>query len=84
MYEYQPSILDVQLLNAWLTVMEAAHLRLPEAVGLELLPKLYSCSLGCLLAEKTFLKRTAVSLMKVEREGERERERERERESRWF
>ena len=45
--------------------MEAAHSRLPVPTCLELLPKLYVSAVACLMADKTFVKKTAVSLMKV-------------------
>ena len=50
---------------AWLTVMEAAHQRLPEELCLELLPRLFSCCVRCLLAHRPVVKTTAVSLMEV-------------------
>lgn len=65
LYSYQPNLLDAQLLNAWLTVMDAAHNRLPEDVCLQLLPKFFSCCVGCLLAGKSFVRGTAASIMEV-------------------
>lgn len=65
LYNYQPNLLDAQLLNAWLAVMDAAHRRLPEDVCVDLLPKLFSCCVECLLADKHFVKQTATSVMEV-------------------
>lgn len=68
LYTYQPSLVDVQLLNAWLTVMETAHdrlLNLSQNLGLAHLPKLFSCTLECFMVDKNFVKETAASLMVV-------------------
>ena len=65
LYNYQPNLLDAQLLNAWLTVMDAAHDRLPEDACLDLLPKFFSGCVDCLLADKSFVKETVASVMEV-------------------
>ena len=68
LYDYQPSLVDVQLLNAWLIVMEAAHLRLlrfDQDLGLAHLPKFFTYSLESFMANKDFVKKTATSLMVV-------------------
>lgn len=65
LYSYQPSLVDAQLLNAWLTVMHASHMCLTHDLSLELLPKLFTSAIGCLMADKAFVKKTAVSLMEV-------------------
>lgn len=68
LYDYQPSMVDVQLLNAWLIVVEAAHQRLlslDQGLGLAHLPKLFSYTVECFMASRDFVKKTASSLMVV-------------------
>lgn len=68
MYDFQPSLVDVQLLNAWLTVMEAAHNRLFDTnrdLCLKHLPKLFTLAMECLMTDKAFVKKTVASLLEV-------------------
>ncbi len=68
LYDFQASHEDVQLLNAWLVVMEAAHHRLLDFdfdVGVAHLPKLFSCSVSCFMTTASFVKETAASLLEV-------------------
>jgi len=68
LYDYQPSHVDVQLLNAWLVVMEAGHQRLLNLdlnMGVAHLPKLFSCTVDCFMTTASFVKETAVSLLEV-------------------
>lgn len=58
----------MQLLNAWLVVMESAHQRLLDLdldLGVAHLPKLFSCIVDCFMANAPFVKKTAASLLEV-------------------
>ena len=68
LYDYQPSYVDVQLLNAWLVVMEAGHQRLLNLdlnLGVTHLPKLFSCTVDSFMTTASFVKQTAASLLEV-------------------
>ena len=68
LYDYQPGLLDSQLLQAWLTVMQSAHRRL-ASLNLDLclghLPRLFQCCISCMLSNKATIKQTATDAMQV-------------------
>ncbi|KAK3582767.1 hypothetical protein CHS0354_015294 [Potamilus streckersoni] len=56
LYDYQPSENDVQPMQAWLTVMESAHvnlIRLDGKLAVSHLPRMISSAMTCLLSERT-------------------------------
>ena len=61
-------LMDAQLLQAWLTVMQSAHMKLAQ-LNLDLclghLPRLYQCCVSCLLSNKNAVKETAADAMQV-------------------
>lgn len=64
--------MDAQLLQAWLTTMEAAHLRLTHyqrKEGLNILlagmAQFFSTSVNCLLSDKEEVKQTAATAVQV-------------------
>ena len=57
--------MDAQLLNAWLTVMKAAHSSFSDELCLELLPKLFCCYVDYFMADKAFVKKTSSEMMQV-------------------
>lgn len=68
LHDYQPSLVDAQLMQAWLTVMKSAHTSLAHldnnlCVGH--LPKLFTCCVSCFLSEKPVVTQTAASVMEV-------------------
>ncbi len=74
LYDYQPNLVDAQLLQAWLTVMELAHQRLTQYpdeategldIGLAGMSRFFSHCVNCLLCDKVAVKETATSAMQV-------------------
>ncbi|CAM1307241.1 RRP12 (predicted), partial [Pycnogonum litorale] len=56
LYDFQPSVNDIQPLIAWLSVMKEAHLslnRFDADLCLSHLPRFFSTSIHCLLSEKS-------------------------------
>ena len=70
LYDYQPGLLDAQLLQAWLTVMHSAHTKLTY-LNLDLclghIPRLFQVCVSCMLSNKPAIKETASDTMKVGR-----------------
>ncbi|XP_055503138.1 RRP12-like protein [Leucoraja erinacea] len=68
LYDYLPSVNDLQPLLAWLTVMEKAHCNLSRLQGslcLAHLPRIFSTAISCLLSPHTQLLSVAAATMKV-------------------
>ena len=68
LYDYQPSLLDAQLLLAWLTVMQSAHTKLASLnldLSLAHLPRLFQCCVSCFLSNKDSVKKMASDVMQV-------------------
>ncbi|XP_067909346.1 RRP12-like protein [Heterodontus francisci] len=68
LYDYLPSVNDLQPVLAWLTVMEKAHLnlcRLQGSLCLAHLPRLFSTAVTCFLSPHTQLMAAAADTMKV-------------------
>uniref|UniRef100_UPI00398EC288 RRP12-like protein n=1 Tax=Pristiophorus japonicus TaxID=55135 RepID=UPI00398EC288 len=68
LYDYLPSVNDLQPFLAWLTVMEKAHINLSRLQGslcLAHLPRLFSTAVSCLLSPHTQLVAAAADTMKV-------------------
>ncbi|XP_052773393.1 RRP12-like protein [Mya arenaria] len=67
LYDYQPSENDVQPTQAWLVVMETAHInlaRLDAALCLSHLPRLFSSGMLCMLSVKPEITQAAAKMMK--------------------
>ncbi|OWF35995.1 RRP12-like protein [Mizuhopecten yessoensis] len=67
LYDYQPSENDVQPMQAWLVVMEKAHInlvKLDEKLGISHLPRLFSTGMANLLSDKEEVTATAAKTMK--------------------
>ncbi|XP_060076895.1 RRP12-like protein [Ylistrum balloti] len=67
LYDYQPSENDVQPMQAWLTVMEKAHInlvKLDEKLGISHLPRLFSTAMASLLSDKEEVRSSAAKAMK--------------------
>ncbi|KAJ8317039.1 hypothetical protein KUTeg_004943 [Tegillarca granosa] len=68
LYDYQPAENDVQPMQAWLVVMEKAHVNLSkieDKLCISHLPRITSTAMTCLLSEKTEIKSVAVKVIKV-------------------
>ncbi len=68
LYDYQPSLVDAQLLQAWLTVLQSAYTKLysfTSNIFIAHLPRLFVSCMECLLSDKDIVKTTAVSVMEV-------------------
>ncbi|XP_059803243.1 RRP12-like protein [Hypanus sabinus] len=68
LYDYLPSVNDLQPMLAWLTVMEKAHINLSRLQGLlslAHLPRVFSTAVSCLLSPHTQLMSAAADTMKV-------------------
>ena len=68
LYVYQPSLIDAQLLQAWLTVLQSAYVKLynltPDLFVAHL-PRLFVICVRCLLSNKDTVKAAAASVMEV-------------------
>ncbi|KAL5020867.1 hypothetical protein ScPMuIL_000022 [Solemya velum] len=67
LYDYQPAENDVQPMQAWLTVMEKAHInlaRLDEKLCLSHLPRIISSGMACLLSDNSEVALHATKIMK--------------------
>lgn len=68
LYDYQPNLVDTQLLQAWLTVTLSAHTKL-FSLNSDLLmahiPKLFVTCVGSLLSDNQVVLTTAASVMEV-------------------
>ncbi len=68
LYVYQPSLIDAQLLQAWLTVLQSAYVKLynltPDLFVAHL-PRLFVTCVRCLLSNKDTVKAAAASVMEV-------------------
>ncbi|XP_052226276.1 RRP12-like protein isoform X6 [Dreissena polymorpha] len=68
LYDYQPSENDVQPTQAWLVVMETAHInlaRLDSKLCINHLPRLFSAGMVCLLSQKTEITSAAGKMLKA-------------------
>ena len=68
LYEYQPSLVDAQLLQAWLTVMLSAHTKLcslQRDLGLAHLPLFITACIKCLESDKRQVTKMAASVVKT-------------------
>lgn len=68
LYDYQPSLVDAQLLQAWLTVLQSAYSKLSDLkpdLFIAHLPRLFISCVGCLLSDKDSVKATAVTVMET-------------------
>ncbi len=69
LYDYRPSLVDAQLLQAWLTVLQSAYIKLHSFTAdtfVAHLPRLFTSCMECLLSDKDIVKTTASSVMEVD------------------
>ncbi|KAI8486218.1 pre-rRNA processing protein [Branchiostoma belcheri] len=67
LFDYQPGENDVQPTQAWLTLMQAAHVNLAglnDQLCLSHLPRMFNASMECLLSEKPAVVSSAAETMK--------------------